>query len=439
MSKSNILIIIQREYLNRIKKKSFLLLTILTPLLFVALIFMPALMMNIGKENRTYAVVDKSGIYTQAFTNTSESTFVVVNQLDSATKNLEKEKYDAVIYIESNTDTLPTQATLFYAKKEPSMAVKSELEASLKTALQSKMLQNMNGIAPEIFEQVNQAKVELTTKDIITGQQTYTEAKTIVGYIFGFLIYMFVFLFGAQVMSGVVEEKSNRIIEIMISSVKPFDLMMGKILGIACVGLTQFLIWVVLTFGLVLLGGTLLGSGLQPEHVQEMTAGASGSIGGVSLNDSGALMANISDMLDSLHLQQLLILFACFFLGGYLLYSSLFAAIGAAVDNQEDTQQFMLPVTIPMILALVVSVNILQNPNGPIAFWFSIIPFTSPIAMMVRLPFGVPVWEIALSLGLLILGFIFTTYIAARIYRVGILMYGKKVNYKELWKWLRYH
>ncbi|MEG1572223.1 MAG: ABC transporter permease [Bacteroidales bacterium] len=330
MSKSNILIIIQREYLNRIKKKSFLLLTILTPLLFVALIFMPALMMNIGKENRTYAVVDKSGIYTQAFTNTSESTFVVVNQLDSATKNLEKEKYDAVIYIESNTDTLPTQATLFYAKKEPSMAVKSELEASLKTALQSKMLQNMNGIAPEIFEQVNQAKVELTTKDIITGQQTYTEAKTIVGYIFGFLIYMFVFLFGAQVMSGVVEEKSNRIIEIMISSVKPFDLMMGKILGIACVGLTQFLIWVVLTFGLVLLGGTLLGSGLQPEHVQEMTAGASGSIGGVSLNDSGALMANISDMLDSLHLQQLLILFACFFLGGYLLYSSLFAAIGAA-------------------------------------------------------------------------------------------------------------
>ncbi|MEG2178565.1 MAG: ABC transporter permease, partial [Bacteroidales bacterium] len=345
----------------------------------------------------------------------------------------------AVIYIESNTDTLPTQATLFYAKKEPSMAVKSELEASLKTALQSKMLQNMNGIAPEIFEQVNQAKVELTTKDIITGQQTYTEAKTIVGYIFGFLIYMFVFLFGAQVMSGVVEEKSNRIIEIMISSVKPFDLMMGKILGIACVGLTQFLIWVVLTFGLVLLGGTLLGSGLQPEHVQEMTAGASGSIGGVSLNDSGALMANISDMLDSLHLQQLLILFACFFLGGYLLYSSLFAAIGAAVDNQEDTQQFMLPVTIPMILALVVSVNILQNPNGPIAFWFSIIPFTSPIAMMVRLPFGVPVWEIALSLGLLILGFIFTTYIAARIYRVGILMYGKKVNYKELWKWLRYH
>lgn len=436
MSKHNILIIIKREYLNRIKKKSFLLLTILTPILLAALVFMPALLMNVGQESRVYAIVDDSGMYVNAFTNNSENTFIVVSELDSATNDLENEKLDAVIYIGKTNDSLPpTKATLLYAKKEPSMVIKERLENDLKTALQAKMLQNIHGISPEIFDEVNRAKVDLTTKDIITGQQTYTEAKTIVGYIFGFMIYMFVFLFGAQVMSGVVEEKSNRIVEVMISSVKPFDLMMGKIVGIALVGLTQFLIWVILTFGLISLGGLILGGQMQSQQIQEM-AGAAGAMG---MDNPSSMMANINEMLASLHLQQLLILFLCYFLGGYLLYSSLFAAIGAAVDNQEDTQQFMLPITIPMILALVVSANILQNPNGPIAFWFSIIPFTSPITMMVRLPFGVPTWEIALSLGLLVLGFIFTTYLAARIYRVGILMYGKKVNYKELWKWIRYH
>ena len=272
----------------------------------------------------------------------------------------------------------------------------------------------------------------IASKNMETGEQTYSEVKTVLGYLFGFLIYLFIFMFGGMIMSGVIEEKTNRIVEVLISSVRPMQLLTGKIVGISLVGLTQLLIWGVLTFLLVFVGGLAFGGGIDAESLaaaQQMASGAP-----IEMDAMGKVM----DMIHSVNLSRLFMIFIAYFIGGYLLYAALFADVGAAVENENDTNQFMLPITVPLILSIVVSVNILNDPNGPVAFWFSMIPFTSPIAMMIRVPFGVPGWELALSLGLLVLGCIGTTYVAAKIYRVGILMYGKKTSYKELWKWLRY-
>ena len=268
----------------------------------------------------------------------------------------------------------------------------------------------------------------------------------IIGYLSGFLIYLFIFMFGAQVMRGVIEEKTSRIIEVIISSVKPFQLMMGKIIGIAFVGLTQFLLWVILTIMIV----TGVKSAVFPEKDASQikaqtelisTAGSMQNIQGIDAVDAEQSMSEIENIfgsIENINFGIILGSFLFFFIGGYLLYAALFAAIGSAVDSEADTQQFMLPITIPLILSIIVMMNAIQTPDSPIAFWFSIIPFTSPVIMMVRIPFGVPYWQLFLSMGLLIITFIGATWVAAKIYRTGILMYGKKTTYKELWKWLRY-
>ena len=274
-------------------------------------------------------------------------------------------------------------------------------------------------------------------------KESHSELAMITGYIGGFLIYFFIFLFGAQVMRGVIEEKSSRVVEIIVSSVRPFQLMLGKIVGIGLVGLTQFLLWVALSFTLVLLAqqiffaelGTPSSETVVPEDLfSSSTLQQSQPIGA---EDAGRI-TEIFSSISAINFGVMLGSFLFYFLGGYLLYASLFASIGSAVDSETDTQQFMLPITIPLILSIIVMMNAIMNPEGPVAFWFSIIPFTSPIIMMARIPFGVPVWEVALSGGLLVATFILTTWLAGKIYRTGILMYGKKVNYKELWKWIRY-
>jgi len=248
------------------------------------------------------------------------------------------------------------------------------------------------------------------------------------------IIYMFIFMFGAQVLRGVMEEKTNRIIEVMVSSVKPFQLMMGKIVGIAMVGLTQFLLWIVLTFGLVSVF-QLAFADQMPRPEVRMAAGQQAE----SINAAGnAEIARVFEIINSIQYDVILISFLFFFLGGYLLYASLFAAVGSAVDSESDTQQFMMPITIPLILGFIVANMAITDPDGQLALWFSMIPFTSPIVMMARIPFGVPIEQIWISGALLILGFVFTTWLAARIYRTGILMYGKKVSYRELWKWITY-
>ena len=263
-----------------------------------------------------------------------------------------------------------------------------------------------------------------------------SEVAIAIGMVFTMLIYMFIFVYGAQVMSSVVQEKTNRIVEVLICSVKPFELMMGKIISIALVGLTQFGIWLLLTIGLVVVAGQFLGGSINPEtmvNVEQM-----GDAAAIQQASSELNFDNIMAMIMSVNPFELISYFIIYFIGGYLLYASIFAAIGSAVDNETDTQQFMLPVTIPIIFAIYAAIYGAQNPDGPLAFWCSMIPFTSPIVMMVRLPFGVPMWEKLLSVAILIASFIGTTWMSAKIYRTGILMYGKKPSWKEMWKWLKY-
>lgn len=433
MSRNNTWVILQREYLNRVKKKSFLVMTILMPLLFVALMFAPVLLSNVGKQSKTYMVVDETGAYAASFNETSKDRYVFVADTAVAFDSLRAEACNGVIYIAaSGLNGNRQQADFFYMTSEPSMDQLNGISSKMTSSLRQKLMQEVGGMSQEVYTLVNEAEVEIGAKNMETGEQTYSEVKTVLGYLFGFLIYLFIFMFGGMIMSGVIEEKTNRIVEVLISSVRPMQLLTGKIVGISLVGLTQLLIWGVLTFILVFVGGLAFGGGIDAESLaaaQQMASGAP-----IEMDAMGKVM----DMIHSVNLSRLFMIFIAYFIGGYLLYAALFAAVGAAVENENDTNQFMLPITVPLILSIVVSVNILNDPNGPVAFWFSMIPFTSPIAMMIRVPFGVPGWELALSLGLLVLGCIGTTYVAAKIYRVGILMYGKKTSYKELWKWLRY-
>ena len=433
MSRNNTWVILQREYLNRVKKKSFLVMTILMPLLFVALMFAPVLLSNVGKQSKTYMVVDETGAYAASFNETSKDRYVFVVDTAVAFDSLRAEACNGVIYIAaSGLNGNRQQADFFYMTSEPSMDQLNGISSKMTSSLRQKLMQEVGGMSQEVYTLVNEAEVEIGAKNMETGEQTYSEVKTVLGYLFGFLIYLFIFMFGGMIMSGVIEEKTNRIVEVLISSVRPMQLLTGKIVGISLVGLTQLLIWGVLTFLLVFVGGLAFGGGIDAESLaaaQQMASGAP-----IEMD----AMDKVMDMIHSVNLSRLFMIFIAYFIGGYLLYAALFAAVGAAVENENDTNQFMLPITVPLILSIVVSVNILNDPNGPVAFWFSMIPFTSPIAMMIRVPFGVPGWELALSLGLLVLGCIGTTYVAAKIYRVGILMYGKKTSYKELWKWLRY-
>jgi ABC-2 type transport system permease protein len=279
-------------------------------------------------------------------------------------------------------------------------------------------------------------KVSTAAKEITaSGEAKDSDTRIAMGIAMALsvLIYLSLFLYGAQVMRGIIEEKSNRIIEVIISSVKPFQLMMGKIIGIGLVGITQFILWIILSFGLIAIASNTLidKNEFQKEMMQNSPEGT--EIG------SGSIMSEINTAMEAVNIPELLISFFLFFIGGYMLYSALFAAVGSAVDNETEANQFTMPITTPLLLAYILSFGVLvNNPHGPIAVWLSFIPLTSPIAMLVRIPFGVPTWQIALSFILLVGGFVFTTWFAARIYRIGILMYGKKASFKELIKWFRY-
>jgi ABC-2 type transport system permease protein len=288
----------------------------------------------------------------------------------------------------------------------------------------------LEGVDPEV---VKRAETNARLSSVLIGEEgeeenSAREFKMIRGLFAGYLIYIFVFLYATQIMRGVIEEKTSRIVEVIISSVKPMQLMLGKIIGIAGVGFLQFVIWVGLTAALYVgLSATLLADALNPETLAQMQAQP----------EAGGMAAEAISALQSINYPLVLTSFLFYFIGGYLLYGALFAAVGSAVDAESDTQQFMLPLTLPLILALLVSMRIMESPDSPLAFWFSIIPFTSPVVMMVRIPFGVPMWELGLSMVLLVVGFLGTTWLASRIYRIGILSYGKKASFKDLWKWLR--
>ena len=437
---SKISLIIKREYTTRVMKKSFILLTFLTPLLFVGMMFLIVWLGGI-KDNRvkSIVVIDKTHLYSKILKSNESYTFQFVDAPVEEVKkqNVENEQFTALLYITDNLIDNPNAVTL-YSVKQVNMELKNYVAGLLNKYIEEQKLAAYN--IPNLKEMVDKSHTEIDLKTIKWGengkeQQGSAELALIIGMISAFIIYMFIVIYGAQVMSGVVQEKTNRIVEVIISSVKPFELMMGKIIGIAMVGLTQFLMWVILTGIISTVAASVLGGNMDVNSLHQM-----GQMGMHSA-PANAMPPEIQSLLTALNgvdYVQIIVLFIVYFLGGYLLYASLFAAVGSAVDNETDTQQFSLPIMLPIIFAIYAAIYSAQNPDGPLAFWCSMIPFTSPVVMMVRLPFDVPVWQIILSLSILVLSFIGTTWMAGKIYRTGILMYGKKATWKELLKWLRY-
>lgn len=434
----NIYLVIRREYLVRVKKKSFLVMTVLGPLLFAAFYGSVFWAAANSVDTKTVQVLDESGLFQKKFQDSENLKFIFIDKsIDSAKAAFPASEANALVYIPANVIKAPRSVRI-YAAKNVSLELKSDIEKVIEKEIEDIKLAEA-GITHKILEDsrvnVNSETISLSEE----GEKTSSSgAATVIGGICAFLIYMSVFIYGTQVMRGITEEKTSRIVEVIISSVKPFHLMLGKIIGVALVGLTQFVLWILLTTALTSATSAILSSRMSKESTQiaqEMNKMPGQGMPGGSVDNP---VTEVLGAVASLNIPLIIGCFLFYYLGGYLLYSALFGAVGAAVDNDADTQQFMLPITLPIIFSFVFAQFVLRDPDGTLAFWTSIIPFTSPIIMMVRIPFGVPAWEIALSMVLLILGFMGTTWIAARIYRVGILMYGKKVSYKELVKWIFY-
>ena len=458
---SKFFLIAQREYLTRVRKKSFIILTLAVPLLLAAFGFIIAKVAS--SDNDTTDVVevrDDSGLNVASrLVSTPQLRFeTAVGTLAEAKKGFQKAKHDGLVYLPAGLDVEKPVGVQFFGKGNISLKKQVAVESALNKAFSDLKMQK-SGLTQDQLDRLR-SKVDLHAISLDeTGKEADSNALATSGtaYALALAIYFFIFIYGVQIMRGVGEEKSSRIMEVMLSSVKPFDLMMGKIVGIAAVGLTQFLLWGVLSFGVssvvlpILMGkdkpktevAATSAPGAAKAAVDDEPRSAAESFdqgakqGATQANPTSRM--NIFATLSNLPLGTILFGFIVYFLGGYLLYGALFGAVGAAVDDQTDTQQFMFPITMPLILSYIVGVSvILRNPDGPVAFWMSMFPLTSPIAMVIRLPFGVPMWQLALSIFLLTLGFIGTVWVAARIYRVGILMYGKKVTYKELGKWMFY-
>lgn len=446
---SNIKYIIKREYTTRVRKRSFIVMTILGPLLMAALMIVPAVISRMSDEQKTVGIVDDSGKLKGTMESNSDVKFVdLETSIDEAKANLNSSHFDALLYIPNNG--IPNRAYLF-SKKQVGLGVKSYIQNCMKSSLEHIFIQQYCNLNIDSLKEANNQIIldQRTINEYGVEEVSSTVTNTVLGMVAGIIVYFFVFMFGSQVMRGVIEEKSNRIVEVIISSIKPVHLMFGKIIGIALVGLTQFLLWIILTFVIITAFQTVQPDLLKGKNNTEESI--SSPLNKVPLKETSLtkpdqlsnannqdMMNEVTESLKTINFGVMISMFLFYFLGGYLLYGSLFAAIGAAVDNEADTQQFMLPITIPLIFALVMAQFVTNNPSGPVAFWLSIIPFTSPIIMMIRLPFGVPIPEVILSMTLLVFGFVFTTWLAAKIYRTGILMYGKKVSYRELWKWLKY-
>jgi ABC-2 type transport system permease protein len=435
----NILLVIQREYLVRVKKKSFLIMTFLAPILFVGF-YATVIWVAMGSvEKKTVQVLDESKQFASEFKDSNSLHFEIVEEpLEVAKSKMAGGDASALVYIPKDM-VKDSKGLRIYAQKNVSLELKSEIEKQIEHQIESIKLAEA-GITHRILED-SRVNVSSQTISLEEGEEKNSSsgAATVIGGVCAFLIYFSVMVYGTQVMRGITEEKTSRIVEVIISSVKPFQLMMGKIIGVALVGLTQFVLWITLTLLLATATSFYFKDQLpqdqtQMEQVQKSMPG--GAIAATSQVENP--MTEVLGAVNSLNIPLILGCFLFYFLGGYLLYSALFGAVGAAVDSDSDTQQFMLPITLPIVFSFVFAQFVLRDPDGSLAFWTSMIPFTSPIIMMVRIPFGVPAWELALSMTLLVAGFIGTIWLASRIYRVGILMYGKKTSYKELAKWVFY-
>ena len=431
-------IIIRREYLHRVNKKSFIIMTLFAPLIFAALVFVPLWLSSI-KSDEMYkvAIMDRTGIYVSLFKDTDKFHFENANRTEPLDK--QKENSSGIFaFLEITEDLLenPKAVTLYSEKQIPS-DLRKEVNRTLSQFLENEKRASFN--IPNLDEIIKNSRVTIDVQTIKWGKDgtataSSSELAGAIGMIFTFIIYMFILMYGAMVMQGVMEEKTNRIVEVMVSSVRPFDLMMGKIVGLGLVGLTQLFIWCILTTILVGIGGTIFGAGAG----QNLASMQGDFPQGVSMTGTQEAMTDILSKLQSINFAEILFYFILFFVGGYISYASFFAAIGAAVDSPEDAQQFMSPMMVFMIFAVYAGMYSIQNPDGPLAFWCSFIPFTSPMVMMVRIPYEIPFWQILLSLVLLYASAVIFVWVSAKIYRVGILMYGKKRSFKEIIRWVRW-
>ena len=456
-------IIIQREYLNKVKKKSFLLTTFGVPILFAGMYaVMLFVMLKAEGDSKRIAVIDNSGIVMEKLEDTKLITFTQLSETDpEAVKNrLGEYDADVLLYISPLDSATKSVTATTYADKPMGMETAEAIEHRINDAVEAYRIDSYDipGLE-QIMEDVH-SNVHLTSYTVDEeGKETISQSEVymIVSMVLAMALYMFIALFSGMVMSSVIEEKTSRVVEVLVSSVKSTELMFGKIIGVALVALTQFLLWIVLTLMIIGILGGIVGmdkitgtlSQNQVETMPGMTS-MNDAMGNTlsmeqlqALTDTTAVaegptgMEAVLGTLGSLNYTELIVSFLLFFLFGYLLYASLFAAIGSAVENEADTQQLQIPVTVPLLIGFFIAFYAFRAPESTIVWWGSMIPFTSPIVMLARLPFGVPMWELCLSIGLLILTFFVCAWASAKIYKVGILMYGKKSTFKDLWKWLK--
>lgn len=448
----NIKTIISREYMTRVKKKSFLLTTFLVPILFAAICILPSVIMFMAKDTgKKVAVVDQSGIVMPYLVDTDAVEYEdhSAEPVDSMKARFEVLGLDALVVVSPIDSVAKTVSVASYSPKPLSMELKEGVQSKVNDAVENYRLAlyditDLKQIMEDVKSDVSMATYTLdeSGEEKITSSEVYM----IISMVLSIIIYMFIAMFSGMVMQSVIEEKSSRVVEVLVSSVKATELMFGKIIGVACVALTQFFLWIVLT--LLLVGGfsafigfdSLMGDPAQTEQMMEMTA----QMGGVDVADMTAAMAAeeegmgaVLSTLKDIDWVQMVLAFIVYFALGYLLYASFFAAIGSAVENEADTNQLQMPVTVPLMLAFFVAIYAFNAPDSPIVWWCSMIPFTSPIVMLARIPFGVPMWELALSIVLLLATFVACGWASAKIYKIGILMFGKKTTFKDLWKWLR--
>ncbi|HHU96470.1 MAG TPA: ABC transporter permease [Petrimonas sp.] len=429
-------LVIQREYITRVRKKSFIILTLLMPLLMVALAFVPFWLstLNEGSVKRV-AVIDHTGIYAPLLESTEQYTFEVVGEQEGheAEQQLGGELF-AILQITGDLNKEPRSASLTSEKQAPH-DLQSLITRTLNEKVTSQRLDELSSSSNVDEETIAQVRTIVEEKGPVSLRtlrmggdgslsESSTEMATIIGMVFTILIYMFILLYGNMVMQAVLEEKKSRVVEVMVSSVKPVNLLIGKIVGIGLVGVTQLVVWAILG-GLLFSGASLFLA--SPEQVTALSA------------DVGSSYAEgVMSAVMGVNWLEIGVYFLIFFIGGYVLYAAIFAMFASAVDSEEDTTQFMMPVTLIIMFAFFAGFYSVSNPDGPLAFWGSLFPFTAPIVMMVRIPFGIPLWEKLLSIVLLYGTFILTSILAAKIYRVGILMYGKKPTFKEMMKWVKY-
>ena len=448
MNFRNIGVIISREYATRVRKKSFLAITFIVPVLFALLCTLPTLIILMSKEkDKTVEVVDRSGIVMPYLTDNDALSFIdcSASDLDSLKKGISSDGADAILYISPVDTAARTVSVDMFSLKPVSVDVKESIVVMVETAVEDYRLAayEIDGLR-QIMDDV---KTDISVATYTVGEDgqdkiTSSEVYMFVSIALTLVIYMFIAMFSGMVMTSVIEEKSSKVAEVLVSSVKATELMFGKIIGVACVALTQFFLWIVLAVVIVAAVNATIGFDAiagDPQQAMQIAqmSGMDMSMVDTMTSGSGSEMTAIIETLKDLDYIQLIVSFVVYFLLGYLLYASLFAAIGSAVDNEGDSTQLQLPVTVPLLLAFFIAFYAFEAPDSQLAFWGSIIPFTSPIVMLARLPFGVPVWELGLSIGLLLLTFVALAYVSARIYRVGLLVSGKKTTFSDLWKWLK--